>query len=276
MAMRSFALCLLGLAASEGRSPAFGWHRPVVYPVAVYSPAPVWVFPEFAWPVYEYVPDPCLPIPCCPADPAPVNPPRLQVMPSEPLGITPPGQRPSPPDAAIPRSADPTTTAEKPAPLPAIPRPGLPTAPEEPLQFPREATPPTMPKLNPPNPPAGTEPANPDDNRFPPLKLTPPPEASRSESRYSPVADSRANRPPRVEVYPLDGPVQGPRRTVGFHNRSGHEVQITVQGETVTLAGGQSVTARVPGRFTWRLGNEPERATELPEDSPGAEVVIRR
>jgi len=199
------------------------------------------------------------------------------------------------PDATIPSTPVPTTPAPKPpiTPLPGLPRTALdapegrpadavripvtavpltPDAPSVPLAQPRPVVPtgavapaaepgrfPIVPRV-----PGG-------ESTLPPLQIVPPPEPS--TSRSSPLSDRKA-----FEVVPVTGaaPAAGALRSVGIFNHTDRDVSLTVEGETVTLPKRSYVTAAVPRKFAWKLGDGAAQTTEVPADSPGVEIVLRR
>lgn len=80
----------------------------------------------------------------------------------------------------------------------------------------------------------------------------------------------------RVDVFPAEGKraANGKHRVV-FFNQSDREVMLTVEGESVRLPAKHKITAEVAGRFSWKLDRGDPRATVLPDDSCGADIVIR-
>jgi hypothetical protein len=81
-----------------------------------------------------------------------------------------------------------------------------------------------------------------------------------------------------ADVYPVAGPapVAGELRTVGFTNRAGRTVTLTVGDQTLELPADTAVSAKVPATFAWTLDGGPDRRTEIPANATGVEVVIRK
>ena len=116
------------------------------------------------------------------------------------------------------------------------------------------------------------------DSSLPPL-LVPTPvndQPGTSTSRSSPLSNSRQTR---YEVIPVDGVAPSSpsaKRSIGFFNHTQRDLQLTVEGQTITLPKRHSVTAEVPAKFTWKVDANLEQTTEIPLADPGVEVVIRR
>ena len=116
------------------------------------------------------------------------------------------------------------------------------------------------------------------DTSLPPL-LVPTPASDppgTSTSRSSPL---NASRRMGYDVIPVEGAAPTSptaKRSVGFFNHTERDVQLTVEGQTITLPKRHSVMADVPAKFTWKLDGNLEQTTEIPLAAPGVEVVIRR
>ena len=186
----------------------------------------------------------------------------VPAVPMEPIyKLEPPkGDSPPPLKLDIPGASEelPTPRSSNPTPRSDVP----------PISLPTPGDAPKIPSITPPLP-------APDPSSPPPLKLPNPlsiPESG-SVSRSSPLTGGR----PRFEVFTVDGPVaESGSRMVGFFNQTDREVKLTVQGETMTLPKWSRVSAKVPAGFRWQLDAEAQQTTQIPSDSPGLEVVIRR
>ena len=154
----------------------------------------------------------------------------------------------APPKAIIEESQKP---AVKPDPLPSFPLPGKDKEPKaDPL--PAFDLPP-LPPLAPPQPAAPDAPTT---------------------AKSSPLnADAAA------DVYPVSGPAPADRaakRSVGFVNKSGRDVVLTVAGKLTTLPAGHALQMTLPAKFAWQIGGEKERHVTVPDAARGVDVVIRR
>ncbi len=89
----------------------------------------------------------------------------------------------------------------------------------------------------------------------------------------SPLSDKLAE----VDVFPRDGSnVVTAKRGVTFVNKSARDILLTVDGRTVTLPSKTVMTAELPAAFKWQIGGEQERSEQVPDGSPGVDVVIRK
>ena len=116
------------------------------------------------------------------------------------------------------------------------------------------------------------------DTSLPPL-LVPTPASDPSGTSTSRSSPLNASRRTGYDVIPVDGPAPATpsaKRSVGFFNHTDRDLQLTVEGQTITLPKRHSVTADVPAKFTWTLEGNLEQNTEIPLAAPGVEVVIRR
>ncbi len=300
-------LALTGLALASGWATALGCWRRVWWappPPPVCPPRPVLV-PAYqpaagvAPPNYSILPAPTVsaepgtpePSRAEPAKPAPAKPEtgRTETTPATPKPVAPgipPGGRSAaapaaprenpvrPTEFARPESAAPPKEPAAPAggapriEIPQLPVTGAPAKPDKPADPPKgdkAKIPPLVPRLPDPDVPPLT---------IPQVPVEPRPAARPSTSKASPLTGS-----PRVDIYPVDGPLPASpqaRRKVGFFNHTDRAVRLTVEGETVTLPGRHFITAEVPARFAWRLNDGEERRTEVPTAAPGVEVVIRK
>lgn len=194
-------------------------------------------------------------------EPKPADPPTIPAAGVPPEPTTPP-TRPLVVPAPTPAFKDVTPTAPAPAP----PTPAVPS----PLTIPSPGATKsdaglTIPQLKPVAPDAGV----------PPLTLPTPGEPSTRTSQSSPITGARRS----FDVFPVDGPAPASPaalRTVGFFNQSDRAVQLTVEGQSVTLPKGHQVSAVVPAGFKWKLDGGPEQKTDVPIAAPGLDVVIRR
>jgi hypothetical protein len=99
-----------------------------------------------------------------------------------------------------------------------------------------------------------------------------PPLVMPTEVKYRPTLDDR----PQIDVLPVDGdPPAGAVWKVGFYNYTGRDLELRVEGRTVTLPARSYVTARVPGTFTWRVGRGADEKTTIPPTSAGVEIVLK-
>ena len=169
----------------------------------------------------------------------------------------------------VPNLANPTATKPQPTPV-LTTEPAIVAPVRNVFEAKRELETPRIPALIP-RVPGG-------DTSLPPLLVPSPANDSpgTSTSRSSPL---NASRRTGYDVIPVDGPAPATpsaKRSVGFFNHTDRDLQLTVEGQTITLPKRHSVTAEVPAKFTWTLEGNLEQNTEIPLAAPGVEVVIRR
>jgi hypothetical protein len=283
MMRQLFLLAILAVVLLPDWVTAFGRRRPYCVepapPVVICPPPLVLVCPPPAAAPRPNSPtvvvEPGKPEPK--AEPAP---PPKPVTPGVPMGSERPAREASPPPAppvrpaalAVPKPTDPKPVAPlqlkpvDPGPKPdvpvvplVVPQPAEPAAKEEKL--------PTIPKLTP-SLPGGAD-------GLPPLAIPQQGEAGKSTSRSSPLAGMR----PTVDVLPVDGPApadSAAKRKVGFFNHTDRDLQLSVEGATITLPRRHYVAAEVPAKFVWRVDGGAEQTTEIPASAPGVEVVFRK
>lgn len=217
---------------------------------------------------------------------APRNEPKYDLKPATNLAVPEPAPAPSS-NNDTEENPEPRSATFRPA---EIPQP----EPEEripPIELPRPNTNSPAPiEVKPetkPDAPAIPEPAKPDlDLKLPtplgdptappalklPSGLTDQDKEETSISRSSPVSNQ-----PRVDIFPVaDRAGSATSRSINFYNQSGRDIRLTVQGETVILPKENRITATVPARFRWQLADGPEQLGEVPEETAGLEIVIRK
>ncbi len=81
----------------------------------------------------------------------------------------------------------------------------------------------------------------------------------------------------RVQVFPVAtaGAVGGATRRVGFFNHTDLDIQLTIEGRTVTLPAKSFLHAQLAPTFRWSEAGGPARTTTVPADSPGVDVLFR-
>lgn len=286
MTRQLFLLALVGLLLLPDWASAFGrrcWRRvcqaapPVVYIAPcqpAFNPAPVDPTP----PNYSLLPTPTVQPEAPPAQPKaavpetnPAPPPR-PVSPGVPMGrSSSEGGAPSDTKLATPRPAEPKNEGVK------IPAQNIPTDPAPTDKGSTSLSPSTTAKKPEPTkrkPLISSKSAS----GLPPLPLLPPGPANgtKSTSKSSPLTIKPR---PVVDVYPVDGaPPASPsaKRKVGFFNHTDRDLQLTVEGRTITLPKRHYIAAEVPTTFDWKLDNGSKQHTEIPMAAPGVEVVIRK
>ena len=227
--------------------------------------------PSFALPAPTVTPEtakpeaakPDTPLPSPPKAPMPGLPPNRSSLDA---GSSETGLKQA--ELVVPNLANPT--AAKPQPTPAVTEPLIVPPVRNVFEAKREPETPRIPALIP-RIPGG-------DASLPPLLVPTPANDTpgTSTSRSSPL---NASRRPGYDVIPVDGPAPATpsaKRSVGFFNHTDRDLQLTVEGQTITLPKRHSVTADVPAKFTWTLEGNLEQITEIPLAAPGVEVVIRR
>ena len=110
-----------------------------------------------------------------------------------------------------------------------------------------------------------------------PLPMAQPVEAEkRSVSKSSPLAAERAST---VDVYPVDGAAPSSptaKRAIGFINKSGRDLLLTIDGRSVILPAKNVLRTDLTATFKWQIGGEQERSESVPMASPGLDIVIRK
>lgn len=207
------------------------------------------------------IPPSPMPIPITSVPPRPV---------SEPI---PRATELAPPKAAIEEAQKPPL---KPLTLPDFPPLGL-DKPEPAKPEPGPVKPEPM-KLEPAKPATTDKPKDP----LPAFELPPlpplAPAAPVSSEKPTEVKSSPLNEAVVVDVYPTAGTLadRAAKRSVGFINKSGRDILLTVDGKITTLPSGQYLRVDLPAKFTWQLGGEKEREVVVPDAAPGVSVVIRK
>lgn len=212
------------------------------------------------------IPSPAIPSPGLPA--APVGEPKL------PMFELPKGGS----DEKLPPLVLPTEPDTK------IPSPTLPKMPStEPKVSPQElpggssAVPVPAPSPDVLTPPDTLKPKKPD--ALPPLTLPPDtpvaPGASPKtvEARSSPLTS--AARELKVSVFPASGVATAGLRKIGFYNHTQYDLQLTLEGKTVTLPARSYLHAHLPPKFTWKCAGQPATSATVPTDATGLDVLIR-
>lgn len=179
-------------------------------------------------------------------------------------------------ELAPPKAA--TEETQKPA-VPAVPAAPLPDFPPLGLDKPEPPKSPEPVKVEPAKPeqakPKATDPLP--TFELPPLPPLAPAQPVSSE-KPTVAKSSPLNADPVADVYPTAGTIadRAAKRSVGFINKSGRDLLLTVEGKTTTLPAGQYLRVDLPATFTWQLGGDKERAVTVPDTAPGVSVVIRK
>jgi hypothetical protein len=66
------------------------------------------------------------------------------------------------------------------------------------------------------------------------------------------------------------------RCSVRFWNLSGRDVVLTVDGQSVYLAAGRSMTRELPRQFVWQVQGRAGQGERVPAGEGALEIVIRR
>ncbi len=308
------SVCLFasaGLVLLPDGATAFGWrtrHCPPA-PMAYVAPEIVFLSPTLPYiPIgsYDYCPpgipiyvhDACPPNVVAPLAPrsAPAAPPKVMEKPSvqapdnekqpiRPATFATPMEIPLEKSLAPPpRPVD--VEPVKPLPLETIPKTDLPKN-ERPQPLvpkielpPIEQPKPAVPKIDLSSfdlPPID-QPKPSSDIKIPEIKLSdvPPiaPTGGISTSRYSPETGKSR---PAITMLPVESNgkviVDG-KWKIGFYNYSDRDLNLVVDGKTMTLPSKNSLSVSVGKTFTWRVGTAPDETTIIANDSAGWEIVI--
>lgn len=95
-----------------------------------------------------------------------------------------------------------------------------------------------------------------------------------STSRYSPETGKSR---PAITMLPVESNgklVVDGKWKIGFYNYSDRDLNLVVDGTTMTLPSKTSLSATVGKTFTWRVGTAPDETTIIANDSAGWEIVI--
>ena len=308
------SVCLLasaGLVLLPDGATAFGWRTRHCPPAPMNTVAPEIVFlsptlPHIPIGSYDYcspgipiyVHDACPPNAVTPMAPrsAPATPPKVMEKPSVQAPETEkPAVRPAtfatPMEIPLEKSlAPPPRPVEvepaKPLPLETIPKTDLPKN-ERPqpvvpkfdlptIEQPKSAVPKIdlssfdLPTIERPKPSS--------EIKIPEIKLSdvPPiaPTGGISTSRYSPETGKSR---PAITMLPVESNgknVVDGKWKIGFYNYSDRDLNLVVDGTTMTLPSKTSLSATVGKTFTWRVGTAPDETTIIANDSAGWEIVI--
>ena len=116
--------------------------------------------------------------------------------------------------------------------------------------------------------------------KIPEIKLSdvPPiaPTGGISTSRYSP--ESGKSRP-AITMLPVESngkQVVDGKWKIGFYNYSDRDLNLVIDGTTMTLPSKNSLSVSVGKTFTWRVGTAPDETTIIANDSAGWEIVIKQ
>ena len=111
----------------------------------------------------------------------------------------------------------------------------------------------------------------PNTDALPPLVL--PPEAKGSTSKSSPLADRGDGK---VQVLVAEGkPAFGPTRRVCFFNHSDRDIELVIEGRSVSLPKRTYINAELAPTFRWKQHGEETRTESIPDGSAGLDVVFR-
>ncbi len=257
---------------------SYSYPAPVVYSQPVYAPQ-VYAPQVYAPPVYLPPAVACPPVTAAPKGPT-VIPERM----AEPRAVE--------PKTSIPKGMSTDAKADpKPAPsvirtvgneerLPPMPVP----VPPRPVAEPQPSLPKMTLDLAPPKaiteesqkPAVKPDPLPAFD--LPPLPPLAPPQPAAPDAPTT-AKSSPLNADAAADVYPVSGPAPADRaakRSVGFVNKSGRDVVLTVAGKLTTLPSGHALQMTLPAKFAWQIGGEKERDVTVPDTAPGVDVVIRR
>jgi len=127
-------------------------------------------------------------------------------------------------------------------------------------------------------PPGPTVIPVPDAPRMPYAKPTAAPPSSTGEPPLAAPKASNDPRKPVIATSHAQGTSKAPakdRCRVGFWNLSGHEVTVTIDGRTITLAKDRAATFDLEREFTWQVSGRPQNVERLPEGQATHEVLIR-
>src|SRR5205823_2567205 len=109
------------------------------------------------------------------------------------------------------------------------------------------------------------------NDALPPLVL--PPEATGSTSKSSPLTDRGGVT---VQVLVAEGkPALGPVRQVGFFNHTGRDIELVIEGRTVTLPKRTYVNAELAPTFRWKQRGQETRTESVPDGAAGLDVVFK-
>ena len=265
-----FLLLSLTLALTQSSALAQPWVVECWPPIVVWQPClppiyrqpvcPVPLIPTTPVPMREQAePQPAVPQSSSSESPktsdSQLSPPKVEVIPNESIPYNP-----------VPSKNTEIRPVEEATPQPARPEGvGGPSSSEQ-LSMPRSNTEETIPELQ------LKLPTSPGIDEMPPLQLETP--GSR-EAKSSPLNVAPL---PTIHLFPVAGtkPIAADAtRIVGFFNHTDNDFALTVQGETITLPKHHYVKATVPTAFTWHLGKAANRQVNIPEASPGMEIVLR-
>ncbi|MDB5311355.1 MAG: hypothetical protein JWO38_5557 [Gemmataceae bacterium] len=257
---------------------------PRVYPSAPAATAPRPATPTPNPGTTKATPTPTPTEPAAPLTTRPPTPPATPDPGVRPAGAdTPPPITPPKPD--IPPPANPPPTKPPALVLPTIP--GVtdtkPTGPTTPSAVPSPAPPapdfgPAMPaKL--PLPPEPKKPDGPGDT-LPPLTL--PPESPAAPSGVVPPAGPSTSRSSpltggvKVQVFTAAGaPPSAATRKVGFFNHTDKDIDLVIEGRTVTLPRKSYIQAEVSPVFNWKRSDHPAETATVPDGAAGLDVLFR-
>jgi len=219
--------------------------------------------------------------------PTPAGTPKVEEPKLPPLGAPSPGGEPKLPTFELPKGG----MDEKLPPLvlptepdTKIPAPEMPKTPsKEPKVSPVEgpggmsAVPVPAPSPDVLTPPDSLAPKKPD--ALPPLTLPPdtpvaPGTSPKTvEARSSPLTS--VARELKVSVFPAAGVATAGLRKIGFYNHTKYDLQLTLEGRTVTLPARSYLHAHLPPTFTWKCADRPAATATVPADATGLDVLIR-
>ncbi len=296
---------LLAVLLIPDWASAFFRRRSATNPVAMpvrpvqYCP-PVYPQPLPCPPMFAPAPAVCCPPAAVTSSTPKVVPERMATpkatTPETPTPVTPKVERPVEP--VVPRI--PNEESQLPTPRPVEPKAIVPAPPITPVVGGNDnippigvpPTPPALPKLS--FPPAGEprlEPTVPertpnpapksDTGGLPKMELpsldNPPLAVPKAvEVKSSPLSGGRKELP--YELFPVAGAVSGldAKRAVTFHNFSGRDLLLTIDGKTVTLPAKHTLAGTVGEKFKLQIGAREEFEVTVPAGAPGAEVVLRK
>jgi hypothetical protein len=78
----------------------------------------------------------------------------------------------------------------------------------------------------------------------------------------------------KVQVFAASGAAVGTLRKVGFFNHTDRDLELVIEGKTVTLPKKSYLHAELPAKFTWKAAGSAANATSVPDGAAGVDVLF--